>query len=223
MSYQVPKSPFPTSQSHAESNQRRPRQVNTNAVKSHQSIMSPPLLLYLRYPDAASFPAVHSHGRRQNPPASTVIGLRGASCQRPPRHPVSAVGPRQRPWRRIVHAVDRPRGWHGRAGEQVRHEEAETHGFVNSSCAIERKRIELRTYLELGREDATTMSMSCRAGRRGLCATVFRVRHPWRRRIGGYGQPPLCLKYVRLRRWSARTRREGGLWGKVGTGAVWSP
>lgn len=107
-----------------------PRQVNTNAVKSHKSTMSPPLLQYLRYPDAAPFPAAHSHGRRQIPPASTVIGLRGASCQRPPRHPVSAVGPRQWPWRRIVHAVDRPRGWHGRAGEQVRHERPKPTGSL---------------------------------------------------------------------------------------------
>jgi hypothetical protein len=73
-------------------------EVQLNQVKSNQTVRNKIAPSYL---DAA-VPAAHPRSGR------------GASCQRPSSPAASAVGPRQRPWRRIVHAMDRSRGRHGR-------------------------------------------------------------------------------------------------------------
>ena len=103
----------------------QPRQVKTNAIKSHQQRQEPPFLLYQKYPDAAPFQLLTLAGAPKSPSIPSDWAARGflseavkacGECGWP------AVGPRQWPWRRMVHAVDRPRGRHGRAGEQVRQE-----------------------------------------------------------------------------------------------------
>jgi hypothetical protein len=61
-----------------------------------------------------------------------------------------------------VHAADRPRGRHGRAGEQVRQRglEAETHGFFNSSWGRE-----MRDYLRALRRERKGRGEEGRGGK----------------------------------------------------------